>query len=426
MESLIVKGGRTLFGELDVAASKNALLPILACSVVVDGEVTLKHCTMYSDVMCMVEILGDLGCKTICTDDEIYIDASCADEFLVPEEYTKRIRSSIFMLGPLLSRFKKATVAYPGGCNIGNRPIDLHLKGLRTLNVKIEERHGYIICDGKNMKAGEVHLDFASVGATENIMMASLLLKGITTIYNAAREPEIEDLQNFINAAGGKVSGAGTSTIIIEGVKCLHSVTYEAIRDRIIAGTYMLACAIAGGEITLDKSIPEHNFALISKLKQAGCKISTKGRLIKISSKGKLKCLPRIETQPFPGFPTDLQNQILVLQTVSKGTSVINETLFETRFKICTELTKMGADISINNQTAVVKGVNKLYGANVITTDLRGGAGLVLAGLVAEGHTTVEDVYHIDRGYNHIENDLRILNADIERVIQEDYSTEHI
>lgn len=421
MESLIVKGGRTLLGELDVAAAKNALLPILACSVVVDGEITLKNSTMYSDVMCMLEILEDLGCKIKYSDDEIYIDASCADEYNVSEEYTKRIRSSIFMLGPLLSRFKKARVAYPGGCNIGNRPIDLHLKGLRLLNVKIEEKHGYICCDGKNMKSGEVHLDFASVGATENIMMASLLLKGTTTIYNAAREPEIEDLQNFINAAGGKVSGAGTSTIKIEGVQKLHSLDYEAIRDRIIAGTYMVACAIAGGEIVLSKSIPEHNFALISKLKQAGCKISTKGREIKMSSKGRLRCLPRIETQPYPGFPTDLQNQILTLQTVSKGTSVINETLFETRFKICTELTKMGADISINNQTAVIKGVSKLYGASVTTTDLRGGAGLVLAGLVADGYTTVEDVYHIDRGYNNIEKDLKALNADIERKAKGDF-----
>jgi len=416
MESLFIKGGHTLSGSLDVASSKNAMLPILAGSVMVNGEVKIKNSTMYTDVRYMTKILAELGCKTLEDGADIYIDSRNADKFFVKEEYTKMVRSSIFMLGPLLSRLKKAVVAYPGGCNIGNRPIDLHLKGLELLNVKIEEKHGYITCDGRNMKAGEVHLDFASVGATENIMMASVFLKGRTIIYNAAREPEIEDLQNFLNSAGAKICGAGTSTIIIEGVKKLHSTVYEPIKDRIIAGTYLIACAIAGGEIELKNSIAEHNQALIYKLRQAGCKIDVRGKNVQISSRSRPKSIGKIETQPYPGFPTDLQNQILTLQTISRGTSVISENLFETRLKICTELSKMGADITVNNQLAIVRGVSKLYGASVVATDLRGGAGLVLAGLTAEGYTTIHDIFHIDRGYKNIEEDLCKLNAEIKRI----------
>ncbi len=417
MESLFIKGGRTLSGELDIACSKNATLPILAGALMSGGQVLLKDCTFYSDVLYMVKILRDLGCETNIQNNEIFINAAVADKFCVKEEYTKKVRSSIFMLGPLLTKFKKAKVAYPGGCNIGTRPIDLHLKGLESLNVKIEERHGYIFCDGKNMRSGDVHLDFPSVGATENIMMAAVCLKGRTTIYNSAKEPEIVDLQNFINAMGGKVNGAGSSTITIDGVKTLTSVEYTPISDRIIAGTYLIACAIVGGDVLLKRCNAEHNLALISKLKQSGCKITYTDNEIHFSSKNRLKSIPRIETQPYPGFPTDLQNQILTLQTVSRGTSVISENLFETRFKIFTELSKMGADITINNQIAIVKGVPKLYGANVIATDLRGGAGLVIAGLVAEGYTTVHDIFHIDRGYKNIEDDLQKLNADIKRIL---------
>ena len=416
METLFIKGGHTLSGSLDIASSKNALLPILAGSIMVNGEIEIKNSTMYTDVVFMLKILEELGCE-ICEDaKDIYINTKNADKFFVKEEYTKMVRSSIFMLGPLLSRFKKAIVAYPGGCNIGNRPIDLHLKGLELLNVKIEEKHGYITCDGRNMRAGEIHLDFASVGATENIMMASVLLKGRTIIYNAAREPEIEDLQNFLNSAGAKIYGAGTSTIIIDGVKELHSAIYEPIKDRIIAGTYLIACAMTGGEVEINNSIPEHNRALIYKLRQAGCKINIGGKKIHILCKGRTKSIGKIETQPYPGFPTDLQNQILTLQTISRGTSVISENLFETRLKICTELSKMGADITTNNQIAIIRGVPKLYGASVMATDLRGGAGLVLAGLTAEGYTTIHDIYHIDRGYKNIENDLCKLNAEIKRI----------
>lgn len=320
------------------------------------------------------------------------------------------------MLGPLVARFKQAKVAYPGGCNIGTRPIDLHIKGLEALNVKIIERHGYIYCNGENMKCGEVHLDFPSVGATENIIMASVLLDGTTKIYNAAKEPEIEDLQNFINAMGGCVRGAGTSTIEIEGVKKLNSVCYTPISDRIIAGTYLIACACAGGKVELNNTFCGFNTALISKLKQSGCNIKTKSDNIIIEVGLRPKSISKIETMPYPGFPTDLQSQMLTLQTLSRGTSVIVENLFETRFKIYTELKKMGANIIVKDRMAFVSGVENLYGASVTAPDLRSGAGLVIAGMCAKGYTTINDIYHIDRGYLNIENDFNALGADIKRI----------
>lgn len=416
MDSFYIKGGAMLNGEVCVPTAKNALLPILACSIMCDGVVTIPNCTRFSDVEYMVKILNSLGAETKFEDDALIINSSVADKFFISDEYTKKVRSSIFMLGPLISKFKQAKVAYPGGCNIGSRPIDLHIKGLKCLNVKIEERHGYIYCDAKNISAGEVHLDFPSVGATENIMMASVFLSGVTTIYNAAKEPEIEDLQNFINAMGGKVWGAGTSTIKIEGVKKLHSVQYVPISDRIIAGTYLIACACTGGKIALNNTNSTFNTALISKLKQSGCNIKIKNDNIHIEVGRRPKSISKIETLPYPGFPTDLQSQMLTLQTVSKGTSVIIENLFETRFKIYTELKKMGADIILQDRMAIVKGVKNLYGASVTAPDLRSGAGLVIAGLMANGYTTINDVYHIDRGYFKLEQDLNNLGANIKRI----------
>ncbi len=417
MDTFYITGGRALSGQVEISSAKNALLPILAGSIISGGEVVIKNCTKFSDVIYMCKILNSLGASNFFEGKDLYINAKNADKFFIKEEYTKKVRSSIFMLGPLLSKFRRAKVAYPGGCNIGNRPIDLHLKGLKNLNVKIQEKHGYIYCDGSNMKSGEVHLDFPSVGATENIMMASVLLKGKTVIYNSAKEPEIEDLQNFLNSMGARVRGAGTSTIEIEGVEKLVQTEYEPISDRIIAGTYMIACCATGGKIMLNRASREHNLALISKLKNSGAKITYNNKGLVVSANGKPKSVPSIETQPYPGFPTDLQNQILTLQTVSRGTSMVIENLFETRFKIATELNKMGADITIKDRMAIVKGVPKLYGATVTACDLRGGAGLVIAGLCAEGYTTVEDIYHIERGYASIVEDICALNGEIIRKV---------
>ena len=415
MENLYIKGGRELYGSLDIVSAKNALLPILAGCLISGKQVVVDNVAMFSDVVYMTKILESLGSAVRYDNNSLIIDTSVADKYVVKDEFTKKVRSSVFMLGPLLSRFKKAKVAYPGGCNIGNRPIDLHIKGLKSLNVKIEEKHGYIYCDGRNMRAGEVHLDFASVGATENIMMASVGLKGTTTIYNAAKEPEIEDLQNFLNSMGCKIRGAGSSTIEIVGVDRYTDCVYTPMRDRIVAGTYMVACAMCGGNIVLNGAKKEHNLAIINKLKQSGVSIKCKGNYIEVVSKGRLKSVPLIDTQPYPGFPTDLQNQVLTMQTISRGTSIIVENLFESRFKICNELSKMGANITIKDRMAIVTGVPKLYGASVVASDLRGGAGLVLAGIVADGYTTIDDIYHIDRGYLSIEKDLCKLNAEIKR-----------
>ena len=415
MDILHIEGGEKLYGECEISSAKNSLLPILAGSIMCDGQVVLNKCAYYTDVEYMIKILASLGAEYADIDGDLFLNLKDADKFFVDESYTKKVRSSIFMLGPLLSRFGKAKVAYPGGCNIGIRPIDLHLKGLRELGVKIEEKHGYIICDGKNMKPATIHLDFPSVGATENLMMASVFLNGKTTITNVAKEPEIVDLQNFLNKMGARVGGAGTSTIEVIGVDKLNSTKFQPIPDRIITGTYIIACAMAGGTIYLKNTLLEHNQALVSNLRQAGLKISQKKGVTKVSRAGKLKSIPQISTMPYPGFPTDLQSQTLTLQTISKGTSVISENLFETRYKMCTELIKMGADITLKDKTAIVKGVSKLYGANVIASDLRGGAGLVLAGLSADGYTTVEEAHHIDRGYFKIENDLSKLGAKITR-----------
>lgn len=415
MEAFYIKGGKQLSGDLHIGSAKNACLPILAGALMCDEKLTIKNCSYFTDIVHMISILESLGCNIDRQEDYLIIDPSVASSFFIQEEYTKKVRSSIFMLGSLLTKFKKAKVAYPGGCNIGTRPIDLHLKGLRALNVKINEKHGYIDCNGENMKAGTIHLDFPSVGATENIMMSCVKLKGTSVIYNAAKEPEIEDLQNFINAMGGNIFGAGTSTITINGVDHLHECEYTPISDRIVAGTYLIACAMANGHIKLHNCYPEHNLALIAKLKQSGCIIDTTENTIEIKSEGRLKSCA-IETQPYPGFPTDLQNQMLALQSVCDGTGIVVENLFETRFKIYAELTKMGADITIRDRMALIKGVDKIYGARVAACDLRCGAALVIAGLKAKGYTTVEDVYHIDRGYKNIEKDLNSLGAEIYRI----------
>lgn len=415
MAILYIEGGEKLNGECRVSTAKNSILPILAGSIMCAEPLMIKNCTLYSDTWHMLKILESVGAKIKIVGNDVCIDGENIENYYIDEIYTKKIRSSIFMLGPLLSRFRWAKVSYPGGCNIGLRPIDLHLKGLRALNVKIAERHGFIYCDGTNMKAGEIHLDFPSVGATENLIMASVFLKGDTTIYNVAKEPEIVDLANFLNSMGARIVGAGTSEIVVSGVDKLYGVQHTPISDRIVAGTYMIACAMAGGKICLKNVVAEHNFSLISKLKQAGIKVSVGNDSVVVTAKARAKSVPIIETMPYPGFATDLQSQILTLQTVSRGTSVICENLFETRYKICTELIKMGADITLKDKTAIVKGVPKLYGASVVASDLRGGAGLVLAGLSASGYTTVHDIQHIDRGYYEIEQDLTSLGAKIIR-----------
>ncbi len=416
MKEYIINGGRMLEGTVDIRGAKNSILPLLAGCILTDEIIVLHDCPYISDVDSMIKILEGLGCKIIRNDRDLIVDSSGVCNSQIPSSLAKELRSSIFLLGSLLSRLKKAKVAYPGGCDIGLRPIDIHIAGLKELNIDIQEQGGFIICNSQNARCADVVLDLPSVGATENLMMSSVFIKGKTVIRNCAKEPEIVDLQKFLNAMGAKIKGAGSSVIVVEGVDKLHGVEYTPIPDRIVAGTYLIATAMCGGNVELRNVNSEHISSLISKLSKTTCKIYVKNDRIIVKSKGRQKSLDCIETMYYPGFPTDLQSQIMAMQTVSRGTSVIVENIFETRFKTASELKKLGADITIKGRVAVVKGVKELTGSEVVATDLRGGASLVLAGLVAYGETVVKDIHHIDRGYEDMSLDLSALGANIRRV----------
>ena len=408
-----VLGGRRLCGELEVGCAKNAVLPILAAALLTDEPVTVEDCPALVDVRNMLSILKTLGCRVEARGRDVVIDASRAESHEMPETLSKRLRSSIFMLGPLIGRFRRARVSYPGGCEIGQRPIDLHLKGLRALGVTIREAHGMIDCDGARLQGADVYLDFPSVGATENVMMAAVLARGRTTIHNAAREPEIRDLQDFINALGGRVRGGGTDRVTIEGVKALGGARYRPLPDRIVAGTLLAAAAATRGEVLLRRARPGDLGAVLDKLRQAGCEVEAGEAEIFLRSRA-LKPF-EVSTQPFPGFPTDLQAQFMALACAVEGASVIVENVFENRFAHAAQLRRMGADIFLNGRLAVVRG-GKLCGAAVQAGDLRGGAALVIAALAAEGESRVENVELIDRGYEALERMLAALGADIKRL----------
>lgn len=416
MAKLVINGGNRLYGCVEVQGAKNAILPLMAAAMLTDEKVVIKNVPNLIDVHNMSKILLALGADIDISSDRALISAANLKSSEIAHILAKELRSSIFLLGPVLGRLKQAKVAYPGGCDIGLRPIDIHLKALREMNVKIVERSGYIYCDASKMTPTELMLDYPSVGATENIILASATLKGKTTIMNAAREPEIVDLQNFLNTMGGNVKGAGTPFIEIEGVERLHGSEYRAMGDRIVAGTYAIAAAMCGGEIVLKGCKAEHIQSLLSKLSKTSCNIKHIGDNIEIAAKTKREAIEYIETQPYPGFPTDLQAPIIALQTISHGVSVITENIFENRYKHVCELLKMGANIRVKGRTAIVRGVERLSGAEVISQDLRGGAALVLAGLNAIGTTIISNVYHIDRGYEDIEKVLKRLGADIRRV----------
>ena len=414
MELIRLSGGRKLSGAVNAGCAKNAVLPILAACLLSGAPVTLTGFPMLTDTRNMLSILETLGCRCVLDGSTVSIDASSADRYEMPEALSKLLRSSIFMMGPMLGRFRRATVTYPGGCEIGLRPIELHLRGLTALGVVIREAHGMIYLDGENLRGGEVQLDFPSVGATENVMMAGVLARGVTRIHNAAREPEIADLERFINALGGRVSGAGSATITVEGVESLGGASYRPITDRIVAGTLLTAAAVTGGGVRILDAIPGDMGAVLGKLRQAGCEIDTSGQGVALEAPGRLRPVD-VSTQPFPGFPTDMQAQIMALAAVADGASVIVENVFENRFSHASELRRMGAEILVNNRTAVVRG-GRLTGARVTARDLRGGAALVVAGLAAEGVTEVEHVELIDRGYESIERTLSLLGADIRKI----------
>ncbi len=416
MEKYVINGGNKLYGSVKIQSAKNSVLPILAAAVLTDGTITILDVPQITDVSNMVKILTRLGCKAVFNGDNLIIDSSSANCFEIPSGLAHELRSSVFLLGSLVSRFKMAKIAFPGGCDIGLRPVDLHLTGLKRLGVEITEENGYILCKCEKLMGNEIMLDCPSVGATENIMLAAVKAEGTTVIKNAAREPEIEDLQKFLNMIGAKVRGAGSGTVVIEGVQNLGGATFKPIHDRIEAGTFLVATAMCGGEVELECSCAENLSSLLHKLRENGCIIRIKNDKISLESSRRLTSVKTIETQPYPGFPTDLQAQITALCCICRGQSIITENLFETRFKYVPELRKMGADITVINRSAFVRGVDKFKGATVVAHDLRGGAALVLASLAAEGVSEVLDISHIDRGYGRFEQKLGSLGGDIKRV----------
>ena len=415
MGKLIVRGGNKLAGEVDVSGAKNSVLPILAATVLNGGMNVIHNIPNLSDVSIMIKILVAVGCSVKKEGSTVIVDSSGLNNYEIPEYLVREMRSSIIVLGAMLARCGQVRISYPGGCELGPRPIDLHLKALREMGAVIKEEHGFLICDAKKMKGTEIQLDFPSVGATENIMLAAVFAEGTTTIRNAAREPEIRDLQNFINRVGGKVTGAGSATIRIEGVTKLKDVEHQIIPDRIVAGTFLAAAAITKGEIVLNNVIPEHLQSILFKLKEAGCTISIYKNSIRLNAPNKIKAIESIKTMPYPGFPTDMQSQILSLMALSDGITIFTENIFENRYKHAYELIRMGANIKIDGRVAIVKGVERLSGATVAAHDLRGGAALIIAGLAAEGTTIIENTHHIDRGYDNIDGLLIKLGADIKK-----------
>lgn len=418
MEKLIVKGGNRLVGAVKTSGAKNAVLPIIAASILGTTTSHLDEVPMLEDVHTISEVLKCLGLAVECSPEKnvLDIDSTEITSYEAPYELVRTMRASFLVMGPLLARIGKARISMPGGCAIGARPIDIHLKGFEALGVKIEQGHGYIEASApEGLKGTSIYFDFPSVGATENIMMAASLAEGTTILENAAEEPEIVDLANYLNKMGAKIRGAGTDTIRIEGVDKLHGADYTIIPDRIEAGTYMIAAAMTGGDVVVENVLPEHQKPLIAKLREAGAVVEEDIDKVRVIGKNPLKAVS-IKTLPYPGFPTDMQAQMMAMMVIAEGRSKVTETVFENRFMHVVELNRMGAQISTEGRSAVIDGPCKLTGCDVRATDLRAGAAMILAGLVAEGTTRIGDLHHIDRGYENIVAKLKKLGADIERV----------
>ncbi|WP_293693953.1 UDP-N-acetylglucosamine 1-carboxyvinyltransferase [uncultured Phascolarctobacterium sp.] len=418
MEKLIVKGGNRLVGAVKTSGAKNAVLPIIAASILGTTPSHLDEVPMLEDVHTISEVLKCLGLSVECSPEKnvLDIDSTSITSYEAPYELVRTMRASFLVMGPLLARIGKARISMPGGCAIGARPIDIHLKGFEALGVKIEQGHGYIEASAPDgLKGTSIYFDFPSVGATENIMMAASLAEGTTILENVAEEPEIVDLANYLNKMGAKIRGAGTDTIRIEGVDKLHGADYTIIPDRIEAGTYMIAAAMTGGDVVVENVLPEHQKPLIAKLREAGAVVEEDIDKVRVIGQNPLKAVS-IKTLPYPGFPTDMQAQMMAMMVIAEGRSKVTETVFENRFMHVVELNRMGAQISTEGRSAVIDGPCKLTGCDVRATDLRAGAAMILAGLVAEGTTRIGDLHHIDRGYENIVAKLKKLGADIERV----------
>lgn len=415
MDKLIIKGGKKLSGEVSVSGSKNASLPIFCATLLAPGRHEISNVPFLRDINTTIKVLESLGAVVEGNGHIVGIDTTAVNNVEATYDLVKTMRASVLVLGPLLARHGRARVSLPGGCAIGARPIDQHLKGLKALGADIRLEHGYVEAKAKRLKGARINFDIPTVGGTEHLMMAAALAKGETILENAAREPEISDLANMLNKMGARIEGAGTDTIRITGVSSLAAVNYRVMPDRIEAGTFMIAAAITGGDIRISNMQLEHLDALVFKLQDAGIEVINKDGVVRVKGTRKVRSV-NIKTRPYPGFPTDMQAQFMALMTVADGVSLIAENIFENRFMHVSELLRFGADISIDGRSATVKGVKKLSGAPVMATDLRASASLILAGLAAEGETEITRIYHLDRGYESIEKKLAALGADIQRV----------
>ncbi|WP_297130291.1 UDP-N-acetylglucosamine 1-carboxyvinyltransferase [Terrisporobacter sp.] len=415
MAKIIVKKSNPLKGSVRIDGAKNAVLPIIAATLLAKGKSVLREVPNLKDVHVISDLLRHLGAEVEYKNNTLTVDATNLTTYEAPYELVRKMRASFLVMGPLLARFNKTKISMPGGCAIGTRPIDLHLKGFKALGAEIVMDHGFVEAKTNNLVGSKLYLDFPSVGATENIMMAAVLSEGTTIIENAAEEPEIVDLANFLNEMGADVRGAGTNTIRIRGVKELKGTEHDVIPDRIEAATFMVAAAMTKGDITIENVLLEHLKPVTAKLREAGCEIIEMDNAVRVIGPEKLKAID-IKTLPHPGFPTDVQAQFMAMLTVSKGTGVVIETVFENRFMHVAEFNRMGANIKIEGRTAVVEGVDELNGAKVNATDLRAGAALILCGLIAEGETEIGEIYHIQRGYVDIDKKITALGGNIEIV----------